>query len=375
MTRLYVPPIPLFHRPAAGRCRARGSSMKYRYLGRSGLLVSRICLGTMTFGNTQWGCDQAAAGAIVDQFIGAGGNFIDTADMYSGGASEEMLGVALKSHPRDALVVASKAWFGVGPAVTASGLSRKHMVEACEASLRRLGTDYIDLYQLHGPDPYTPIEETLRAADDLIRAGKIRYLGCSNFYGWQIAQANGVAALKGYAPLVSAQHLYNLIRRDIEREILPACEAEGLGMICWSPLAAGMLTGKYSAQDKPDETSRIGIQSAITLPRYWFDDALKLIDTLVATAKRIGRTPSQVALGWLLGDHRVTAVIVGARRVEQIAENLEAGDWDLPADIREELVDAMPLKLGYPYEWMTTTFPANIERAEFPPQHAARLPR
>lgn len=349
--------------------------MKYRYLGRSGLLVSRICLGTMTFGNRDWGCDQQTASAIVDRFVTAGGNFIDTADMYSGGESERMLGAAISGKPRDSLVIASKCWFGSGSAVTARGLSRKHIVEACEATLRRLGTDFLDLYQFHGPDPYTPIEESLRAADDLIRAGKVRYLGCSNFYGWQIARANGVAALKGYEPLVSAQHLYNLIRRDIEREILPACEAEGVGMICWSPLGAGMLTGKYRAQDKPDENSRIGIQAAITLPRYWFDDALKMIDTLVEVAGRIGKSPSQVALAWLLGDARVTAAIVGARKLEQIAENLEAADFDLPAEVRQELTDAMPLKLGYPYDWMAGNLPANIERAEFAPAHTVRVPR
>ncbi|MEP7240868.1 MAG: aldo/keto reductase [Devosia sp.] len=349
--------------------------MKYRYLGKSGLLVSRLCLGTMTFGNKDWGCDQETSNALVNAFVSAGGTFIDTADMYSAGESERMLGVAIRDHKRDDLVLASKCWFGVGAAPTARGLSRKHIVEACEASLRRLGTDYVDLYQFHGPDPFTPIEESLRAADDLIRAGKVRYLGCSNFHGFQISRANGIAALKDYAPLVSAQHLYNLIRRDIEREILPACEAEGVGMICWSPLAAGMLSGKYSGADKPDAKSRLGIQAAITLPRYWFEDALKLVDTLVETARQIGRTPSQVALEWLLGDARVTAAIIGARRVEQLAENLAAGDDDLPSDVRTTLTDAMPLKLGYPYEWIATSTPANLVRAETEPSHAARYPR
>lgn len=348
--------------------------MKYRYLGRSGLLVSRLCLGTMTFGNSQWGCDQETSSAIVKRFVEGGGNFIDTANGYSGGASETMLGVALKDHSRDQLVIATKCWFPADPAVTSRGLSRKHIVEAAEKSLKRLDTDYIDLYQFHGPDPYTPIEESLRAADDLIRAGKIRYLGCSNFYGWQIAKTNGVAALKGYEPLVSAQHLYNLVRRDIEREILPACDDQGLGMICWSPLAAGMLTGKYRGEDKPDEKSRIGQQAAITLPRYWFEDSLKMIDKVVEVAGQLGRTPSQVALSWLLGDSRVTAAIIGARRVEQVAENLEAGDFDLPVDLRQELTDAMPLKLGYPYEWMDTNLPGTFGKAELEPTHTQRLP-
>ncbi len=348
--------------------------MKYRHLGRSGLLVSRLCLGTMTFGNPQWGCDQEGSSAIVRRFVEGGGNFIDTADGYSAGASEEMLGVALREHQRDNLVIATKCWFPTDQAVTSRGLSRKHIVESCEKSLKRMGLDYIDLYQFHGPDPYTPIEESLRAADDLIRAGKVRYLGCSNFYGWQIAKTNGVAALKNYEPLVSAQHLYNLVRRDIEREILPACDDQGLAMICWSPLAAGMLSGKYRDQDKPDAQSRIGIQAAITLPRYWFDDALKMIDAVVETAAELGRTPSQVALSWLLGDRRVTAAIIGARNPAQVEENLVAGDFDLPPDIRQRLTDTMPLKLGYPYEWMSTNMPSTFNQAELAPHHTTRLP-
>ena len=349
--------------------------MKYRYLGRSGLLVSRVCLGTMTFGNKEWGCEQQEASLIVKKFVEAGGNFIDTADGYSNGEAEKMLGIALKEYKRDELVIATKCWFPMSEGVTSRGLSRKHIAEACEKSLKRLDIDYIDLYQLHGPDPYTPLEESLRAADDLVRAGKVRYLGCSNFYAWQIARMNGIAALKGYDRLVSAQYLYNLLRRDVEREILPACDAEGLGMICWSPLAAGMLSGKYRGQDKPDLKSRIGAQAAITLPRFWFDDALKTIDTLAATAARLGRTPSQLALAWLLGDARVTATIIGARVASQVAENLVAGDYDLPAEVRQELTDAMPLKLGYPYEWMATNLPRTFDRAEYEPAHTVRLPK
>lgn len=348
--------------------------MKYRYLGRSGLLVSRICLGTMTFGAKDWGCDQDTSNAIVDRFVGAGGNFIDTANVYSAGLSEEMLGVALKNHNRDELVIATKCWFPQSAAPTARGLSRKHIAESCEKSLKRLGLETIDLYQFHGPDPHTPIEESLRAMDDLIQAGKIRYVGCSNFYGWQIARANGIAALKGYEPLVSAQHLYNLLRRDIEREILPACDAEGLGMICWSPLASGMLSGKYRGTDKPDAKTRIGMQSEIAVPRYWFDEALQLIDLLAETADELGKTPSQVALSWLLGDSRVTAAIIGARNAEQVGENIEAGDYDLPTEVRQKLTDAMPLRLGYPHEWMANNLAKTFNVAEQPPRHEERLP-
>jgi len=348
--------------------------MKYRYLGRSGLLVSRLCLGTMTFGNAQWGCDQDVSSGIVRKFVEGGGNFIDTADGYSGGESEKMLGVALKDYNRDSLVIATKCWFPSGNAVTQRGLSRKHIVEAVEASLKRLETDYIDLYQFHGPDPYTPLEESLRAADDLISAGKVRYLGCSNFYGWQIAKTNGIAALKDYEPLVSAQHLYNLIRRDIEREVLPACEDQGLGMICWSPLAAGMLTGKYRGQAEPEAGSRHGVQAAITVKRYWSEDSNAMIEKLVEVAARLGKAPSQVALSWLFGDARITAAIIGAKRVEQVAENMEAGDFDLPPDIWQELTDAMPLNMGYPYEWTDINVNATFGKSEAEPRHTVRIP-
>ncbi len=348
--------------------------MKYRYLGRSGLLVSRLCLGTMTFGNKDWGCDLDGSRAIVKAFVDGGGNFIDTADAYSAGESERILAAILADHRRDDLVIASKGFFPQGAAVTARGLSRKHIVEAVEASLQRLGTDYIDLYQFHGPDPYTPMEESLRAVDDLIRSGKVRYLGCSNWYGWQIARANGIAALKGYEPFVSAQHLYNLVRRDIERDVLPACDAEGVGMICWSPLAAGMLSGKYRGQDRPAEGTRHGHQASIVENRYWFDGALKMVDAVIGVADRLGMTPSQVALSWLFGDARITAAIIGARRVEQVVENLAAGDVDLPAEIRQELTDAMPLVLGYPQEWTAINMASSLRKGESDPPHVQRLP-
>ena len=348
--------------------------MKYRYLGHSGLLVSRICLGTMTFGNTEWGCDLDTSRAIVKAFIEGGGNFIDTADAYSAGESERFLAAIVKDYRRDDLVIATKGFFPQGDAVTQRGLSRKHIVEACEQSLKRLGTDFIDLYQFHGPDPFTPVEESLRAVDDLIRAGKVRYVGCSNWYGWQIARANGIAALKGFEPLVSAQHLYNLVRRDIERDVLPACEAEGVGMICWSPLAAGMLSGKYAGQSAPAEGTRHGIQRAIVENRYWFDEVRQLVDKVVEIAGRIGRTPSQVALSWLFGDARVTAAIVGARRIEQLTENLAAGDFELEADVRAELTDAMPLRLGYPHEWTSLNGTPSLDKGEAHPRHTVRMP-
>lgn len=347
--------------------------MKYRYLGNSGLLVSRVCLGTMTFGNTEWGCDQSAATGIVNAFIDAGGTFIDTADMYSDGRSEEMLGAAIADKQRDDLVIATKCWFPRGEGPNARGLSRKHILEACDASLTRLGIDTIDLYQIHGPDPYTPIEETMGALSDLVKEGKVRYIGCSNLYAWQIAKYTLVSAHHGGAPFISAQHLYNLIRRDIEREILPACEDLGLGMVCWSPLASGMLTGKYRGQESPTAESRFG-KMEFYLRRYWWKESLVLVDEVVRMAGELGKTPSQIALAWLLGDRRVTAPIVGARTVDQIVENLDAGDFDLPAELRGRLTDLMPLNHGYPREWTEINFPPTFGRSEFDPRHATRLP-
>jgi len=348
--------------------------MKYRYLGSSGLLVSRICLGTMTFGNPDWGCDEETARAIVTAFLDSGGTFIDTADMYSGGASEEILGRAIADRNRHDLVIATKCWFPTGSGPNARGLSRKHIHEACDASLERLGVDYIDLYQIHGPDPGTPIDETMEALGALVDSGRVRYVGCSNLYAWQIVKAAMTGEQMGGPRLVSAQHLYNLVRRDVEREILPACDDLGLGMICWSPLASGMLTGKYRGQSKPDPDSRFGRNIGIYLSRYWWEEAFALVEEVVKAAGEVDRTPATVALSWLLGDRRVTAPIVGARTVEQIKANLEAGDYDLPMEIRERLTAAMPLRHGYPKDWIDNSLPNTFRHAEFEPRHSVKLP-
>ncbi|MCA9134736.1 MAG: aldo/keto reductase, partial [Planctomycetales bacterium] len=328
------------------------TAMKYRYLGKSGLLVSRICLGTMTFGMKDWGCDQATAIAMTHRFIEAGGNFIDTADMYSAGAAEEILGTAVKQHKRDELVLATKCWFRMDPSPNAKGLSRKHIMAAVENSLRRLGTDFIDLYQLHGPDPYTPLEETMRAMQDLVQSGKVRYIGCSNFHGWQIVKANALAAQAGWARFISGQHLYNLLRRDVEREILPACADQGLGMLCWSPLASGLLTGKYDAAQGPADDSRIGLRANVDLPRYWNDNSFKIIDELKSVAAECNKSATQVALSWLLHDKRVTAVIVGVRKEEHLTDSLASGQWDLPQEAYQRLCNVVPFAHGYPDEWI-----------------------
>ena len=348
--------------------------MKYRFLGRSGLRVSRICLGTMTFGNNSWGCEQDEATAITNLFVDSGGNFIDTADLYSTGESERMLGKAIKAHKRDDLVVATKCWFSTGDNANARGLSRKHITEACEASLTRMETDYIDLYQIHGPDPYTPIEETMRALDDLVRSGKVRYIGCSNLYAWQIVKAQLTAVSAGFERFISAQHLYNLIRRDVEREILPACDDLGIGLICWSPLASGMLTGKYAGSSAPDADSRFGKQASTYMDRYWFDGSLHLVEALVESAQQLGKSAASVSLAWLLSDQRITAPIVGARTAAQLKDSLEAGDWDLPAEHRRSLTDALPINHGYPKDWMDVNFKGTLGVAEFSPRHTQRRP-
>ncbi len=343
--------------------------MHYRYLGRSGLLVSRICLGTMTFGMKNWGCDQDAATQIVDKFVEAGGNFLDTADMYSAGMSETMLGKAIAHHKRDDLVVATKGWFRMGSGANAKGVSRKHLVEALDASLQRLGTDYVDLYQIHGPDWFTPMEETMRALDDLVRAGKVRYIGCSNYYGWQIVKANALSERYGWARLISAQHLYNLVRRDIEREILPACADQGLGMLCWSPLASGFLSGKYERNAEPPEGSRISFRKNVDIPRYYSDQAFDIVEALKEVAEAVGKTPGQVALAWLFGDKRISSVIIGPRTVEHVQDSLAVAEWNLPQEHWERLDEVGRLKHGYPLEWVEKEYPNISGLEEFPPAH------
>ena len=348
--------------------------MKYRYLGKSGLYVSQVCLGTMTFGNEKWGCDQSAATKIVRKFVDSEGNFIDTADLYSAGVSETMLGKAISDMARDDLVIATKCWFPTGNGANARGLSRKHVIEACDASLKRLGLDYIDLYQIHGPDPYTPIEETLRALDDLVRTGKVRYIGCSNLYAWQMVKAQYTSKLQSLEPFISAQHLYNLIRRDVEREILPACDDLGMGMICWSPLASGLLTGKYQGSKEPAAGTRFEKEAAMYLDRYWFDSALQLVDRVVSAAERLEKTPAQISLAWLLADPRVTSVIVGARTELQIEDSIHAGEFDLDAEILEQLTEALPMAHGYPKDWMNNSFRGTFANVDVLPRHIERLP-
>jgi aryl-alcohol dehydrogenase-like predicted oxidoreductase len=320
----------------------------------------------MTFGNKDWGCDEAMAKQITRAFLDAGGDFIDTADIYSNGVSEQILKECVKGVPRHDLVIATKCFFKMGKSPNAKGLSRKHIMAAAEASLARLGTDYIDLYQIHGPDPHTPIEETLRALEDLVRQGKVRYTGCSNLYAWQVVKANATAEKINAGRFASGQYLYNIIARDIEREILPACAAEGMGMICWSPLASGMLTGKYRKADAPQAGSRIQLSAIYELPRYWHERGFAIVEELNRASKETGVPQVRLALTWLLHDSRVSAVIVGSRTPAQLSESLPAGDWDIPEPVWARLNEASRIDFGYPKQWMDLAVPATFSDHERP---------
>ncbi|MGZ4174081.1 MAG: aldo/keto reductase [Solirubrobacteraceae bacterium] len=322
--------------------------MEYRQLGRSGLRLSSLTLGTMTFGgHGQFGnvgtTDLDGARRQIDMALDAGVNLIDTANMYSAGASEEIIGQALSGR-RDRVLLATKARFPMGPGPNEQGLSRHHLIEACEASLRRLQTDHIDLYQVHEWDGQTPLEETLGALDHLMRSGKVRYVGCSNFAGWQVMKALGSADLKGLPGFVSQQVYLSLQERSAEYEIVPSAIDRGLGLLIWSPLAGGLLSGKYRRGVEPPEGSRHASEWSEP-PVYDEDRLYDTIETLVETADAHGVSAAQVALAWLLARPGITSVIVGARTDEQLADNLAAATLELdPAEhARLERVSRPPL--------------------------------
>lgn len=317
--------------------------MEYRRMGRSGLKVSEICLGTMTFGH---GADEGEAGRILDACLDAGVNFLDTANSYNGGESERMLGGLLQGRRRR-VVLASKAFNPMGPGPNDSGASRAHIMQAVEDSLRRLGTDYLDIYYLHHVDHETPIEESVRALDDLVRQGKIRYAAVSNYEAWRLMDALWTADSKGLARFECYQPQYSLVVRDIEQEIVPVCETKGLGVVVWSPLAGGYLTGKYQPGEAQAQGSRSEEGWAFPL-RYFHPEHPAILATLLEVAAELGRPPAQVALRWVLDQGFVTSAIVGARSVAQIEETLQAAGWRLPADMRARLATASALPPRYP---------------------------
>lgn len=319
--------------------------MEYRKLGGIGLSVSELCLGAMMFGAA---ADEAESKAITDRFFEAGGNFVDTANVYSRGVSEEFTGRILSSYDREDFVLATKFRMPMGDGPNDSGASRKHIVAACEASLERLGMDYIDLYQIHAWDDSTPLEETLSALDDLVASGKVLYIGCSNFTAWQIEKSIRVSEREGFARFDCLQPQYSLIVRDIEHEILPVCREEGVGVIPWSPLAGGFLTGKYSRDEAPPEGTRMGDWSD-TWERHATEEKFSVVDKVVEIAKDRGKEPAQVALNWVKDRPGVTSPIVGARSVEQIENNLGAVGWSLNKSETETLDEASALPYTYPY--------------------------
>ena len=331
--------------------------MEYRNLGASGLRVSELCLGTMTFGHGMMGIgvlDQAGADPLVRAALDAGVNFFDTADVYSRGESEEILGRAFKAAgiARESVVVATKLRGTMSDAATAGtgdvnnmGLGRKHVMESIDASLRRLGTDYVDLYQIHGIDPRTPIEETLEALSDLVRMGKVLYIGVSNLAAWQIEKALGVSDRRGWARFVSVQAYYSIVARDLEVELLPMAREEGLGVLTWSPLAGGYASGKYRF-GKPEVARRSTFDFPQVSPRA--EDALVVLEE-VASAR--GVSMARVALAWLRLQPGVTSVILGARDPEQLADNLGAAGLELAPDELEKLAAPTAPVLPYP-QWM-----------------------
>ena len=330
--------------------------MRHHPLGRTGLFVSELCLGTMTFGGTDgiWGqigtLQQTDAEQLVGQALDAGINFIDTADVYSGGASEVITGQALKNLkiPRDNVVVATKVFGDMGAGPNARGLSRSHIVDGVKASLQRLQLDHIDLYQVHGFDPATPIEETLRALDQLVRHGHVRYVGVSNWAAWQIVKALGISERLGLARFESLQAYYTMAGRDLERELIPMLRSEGVGLMVWSPLAGGFLSGKYGREQQGEQDSR---RTKFDFPPVDKERGYDCIDVMRPIAQAHGVSVAQIALAWLLHQPQVTSVIVGAKRPEQLADNMAATDVVLNPTELQQLNDVSRLPAEYP-GWM-----------------------
>ncbi len=308
--------------------------MEYRPLGRTGIKVSSLCLGCMMFGGKTSPDDSYA---IIDKALDDGINFIDTANVYSTGRSEEVTGEALKRHKRQDLVLATKVHGKMGDDVNAMGNTRRHIIEQCEASLRRLQTDYIDLYQIHRPEPGTPIDETLRALDDLVRAGKVRYLGASTFAAWQLVESLWVSKEYGLNRFICEQPPYNLLDRRIERELLPMAQTYGFAIIPWSPLAGGLLTGKYQRGQEPPEGTRFADQDNPLYRRRLTDRIYDVVDGLKPIAQAKGCTLSQLALAWVLHQPGVTSPIIGPRTMEQYVDNIGALNVEITDDDRKQI--------------------------------------
>ena len=330
--------------------------MEYRYLGRSGFRVPALSFGTGTFGGSgalfsAWGStDVAQARRLVDICMEAGLNMFDSADVYSKGAAEEILGQAIKGRPRDSLLVSTKATFRFGEGENQVGSSRYHLINAVDAALKRLGTDYIDLFQLHGFDARPPVEEVLSTLDNLVRAGKIRYLGVSNFSGWHLMKSLATADRYGWTRYVAHQAYYSLLGRDYEWELMPLAEDQGVGAVVWSPLGWGRLTGRIRRGQPLPESSRLQSQTAVDSgPPVDFEHVYNVVDALDEVAAQTGKTVPQVALNWLLQRPTVSTVVIGARNEEQLQQNLGAVGWSLTAEQVARLDAASAVTKPYPY--------------------------
>jgi len=329
--------------------------MKYNSLGDSGLKVSEACLGTMIFGEkNERSTDEDTAIKMIEGFIDSGGNFIDTANVYADGRSEEIVGKALKNHDRDDLVIATKVRFSMGDGPNDEGLSRKHILGACEASLDRLGLDTIDLYYLHTWDPLTPIEETMRTLKHLVDSGLVRYIGVSNFQSWQVMKAMEVGKKLGMGRFIAAQYQYSLVERNIEREFVPMFRNEGLGLVPWSPLGGGFLSGKYRKGEKPEEgrLSMMPDEAEEAWHRRSTERNWNIIDKVDEIAEKRDKTYPQVALNWLRQKSVVPSIIVGARTPKQLEDNLAAFDWELSEEEVEELDQVSAPPPIYPYRFI-----------------------
>ena len=340
--------------------------MEYRQLGHSGLRVSVLSLGTMTFGGLGGFSNVGATGVaearrLLDRCVEAGVNLVDTADIYSGGVSEEIVGEIVKGR-RHELLIATKCRFGSEPGANGAGSSRYHILRSVDKSLSRLGTDYIDLFQLHGWDGQTPLEETLGALDGLVKGGKVRYIGCSNYSAWHLVKAMAVSDRLGLERFASHQIYWSLIGRDAEVELVPAALDQGLGVLVWSPLAGGLLTGKYRRASRPSEGRHLTDWGEP--PIYDEAKVYDVIDVLVEVAEGHGVAPAQVALAWLLGRPGVASVIVGARNEEQIAGTLPAADLKLSAEDVSRLDKVSALPLPYPLWHQAKTVSDRLSEAD-----------
>lgn len=347
--------------------------MRLRRLGNSGVRVSEICLGAMNFGMRDWGAGEPESRRIIDAYLDAGGNFIDTADVYSKGTSETICGKAIKGR-RDRIILATKGHFPVTPRFgdppehpNALGSSRRHLTLALHDSLRRLQTDYIDLYQVHCWDAVTPIEETLSTLDDFVRAGKVRYVGLSNYLSWQIVEARQLCIRYHWEPFITAQMQYSLVCRDVEAGVVPVCQRYGIGLLPWSPLGGGVLTGKYGRDFRGPQGCRFGREpdeDNFWRKRFVSKRNIEIAEAVKTAAKDLKAAPTAVAIAWLLGRPAVSSVIIGPKTVKQLKENLAGGELTLPKDRCRRLDEISRPAAPYPADFIAKTFRNSPESGE-----------